>query len=69
MLAADPNTTLAVRVTALSIAGDGGGKEVKDLAANLAKAPDTPVILRKVAERVGGRQGVWLAKDKAVGFG
>ena len=52
-LAADPNITLAVRVTALSIAGDGGGKEVKDLAANLAKAPDTPVILRKVAERVG----------------
>lgn len=53
VLAADPNTTLAVRVTALSIAGDGGGKEVKDLSANLARAPDTPVILRKVAERVG----------------
>ena len=52
MLAADPNTTLAVRVTALSIAGDGGGSEVKELAADLARNPETPVILKKVAEVV-----------------
>ena len=52
-LAADPNTTLAVRVTALSIAGDGGGREVKELAESLAKNSETPVILKKVAERVG----------------
>jgi hypothetical protein len=52
-LAVDPNTTLAVRVTALSIAGDGGGAEVKELAKSLNQNPETPVILRKVAERVG----------------
>lgn len=51
-LAQDPNTTLAVRVTALSIAGDGGGNEVKKLAADLVQNDETPVILRKVAERV-----------------
>jgi hypothetical protein len=51
-LAEDPNTTLAVRVTALSIAGDGGGTEVKRLAGELAANPESPVILRKVAERV-----------------
>ena len=51
-LAAEPNTILAMRVTALSIAGDGGCKEVKGLPANLAKALDTPVILRKIAEQV-----------------
>jgi hypothetical protein len=51
-LAEDPNTTLAVRVTALSIAGDGGGSEVKRLAGELAANPESPVILRKVAERV-----------------
>ena len=51
-LAADPNTTLAVRVTALSIAGEGGGVEVKKLAADLAANAGTPVILKKVAERV-----------------
>jgi hypothetical protein len=51
-LAEDPNTTLAVRVTALSIAGDGGGTQVKRLAGELAANPESPVILRKVAERV-----------------
>jgi len=43
---------LAVRVTALSIAGESGGKDVRDLAQNLAQAPDTPVILRTAAARV-----------------
>ncbi len=51
-LAADPDTTLAVRVTVLSIAGDGGGKEVKELANRLIQDSETPVIVRKVAERV-----------------
>ena len=54
-LAADPSITLAVQVTALSIAGDGGGAEVKKLAEALLQNPATPVILRKVAERVGER--------------
>lgn len=43
--------SLAVRVTALSIAGDGG-REVKALAESLTKNSETPVILKKVAERV-----------------
>ena len=51
--ARNPDGTLAVRVTALSIAGDGGGAEVKELAGRLIKDATTPVILRKVAERVG----------------
>jgi hypothetical protein len=51
-LARNPATGFAVRVTALSIAGDGGGREVKELAADLARNDQTPVILRKVAERV-----------------
>lgn len=51
-LAADLSRPLAVRVTALSIAGDGGGSGGKELAENLIKDPSTPVILRKVAERV-----------------
>lgn len=51
-LAQNPDTGLTVRVTALSIAGDGGGKDVKELAAALARNEQTPVILRKVAERV-----------------
>jgi hypothetical protein len=53
-LAQNPDTGLAVRVTALSIAGDGGGREVTELAENLAKNPETPVILKKVAERIVG---------------
>ena len=52
-LAQDSNTGLAVRVSALSIAGDGGGEEVRELAAGLAKSSDTPVILKKVAEQIG----------------
>ena len=52
-LAADPNTTLAVRVTALSIAGEGGGKEVKELAVELVRNEATPVILKKVAQQIG----------------
>lgn len=51
-LARNPNTGLAVRVTALSIAGNGGGGKVKKLAASLIKDSATPLILRKVAERV-----------------
>jgi len=51
-LARNPATPLAVRVTALSIAGESGGKDVKELAQGLAQAKETPVILRKVAERV-----------------
>jgi hypothetical protein len=51
-LALDPSTKLAVRVTALSIAGEGGSAEVKTLATSLTEDPNTPVILRKVAERV-----------------
>ena len=51
--ARNPDAILAVRVTALSIAGDGGGAEVKELAGRLIKDATTPVILRKVAERVG----------------
>ncbi len=51
-LAADPKTGLAVRVTALSISGERGGAEVKALATSLTEDPNTPVILRKVAERV-----------------
>jgi hypothetical protein len=54
-LASDANTQLAVRVTALSIAGEGGGVEVKALATSLTQDPKTPVILRKVAERVVNR--------------
>jgi len=51
-LVRNPDTPLAVRVTALSIAGEGGGREVKAVAAGLAENSETPVILRKVAERV-----------------
>jgi len=51
-LARNPQTGLAVRVTALSIAGDGGGKEVKELAADLVRNDETPVILKKVAGRL-----------------
>ncbi len=52
-LARNPDTGLAVRVTALSIAGESGGMEVKALAEALAMNSETPVILKKVAERVG----------------
>ncbi len=48
-LARNSDTSLAVRVTALSIAGEGGGREVEELAAELATNPETPVILKKVA--------------------
>jgi hypothetical protein len=51
-LAQNPNTAPAVRVTALSIAGEGGATEVKHLAGDLIGNPETPVMLRKVAERV-----------------
>ena len=53
-LVQEPDTPLAVKVTALAIAGESGGKEAKELAAGLAKNPETPVILRKVAEYVLG---------------
>ena len=52
VLARDPSSSLAVRVSALAIAGEGGGREVKEFAATLEKDPATPVILRKVAERI-----------------
>jgi hypothetical protein len=52
ILAQDPNTALAVKVTALSIAGEGGGTEVQRMAEELAGNPETPVILRKAAEHV-----------------
>ena len=52
-LARDPATPLATRVTGLSIAGEGGGKEVTEYAQSLASAPATPLILRKVASRLG----------------
>ena len=51
-LARNPEIPLAVRVTALSIAGDGGGKDVTALAQDLARAANTPVILRVVAARI-----------------
>ena len=53
-LAQDPNASLAVKVTALSIAGESSDKKVKEFAATLAKNPETPVILLKVAEQVAG---------------
>lgn len=52
-LARNPEAPLALRVTALSIAGASGSGEVKTLADALAKNPATPVILKKVAERIG----------------
>jgi hypothetical protein len=52
-LARNPSCSLAVRVSALAIAGEGGGREVKEFAATLEKEPATPVVLRKVAERIG----------------
>lgn len=51
-LARSPQTGLAARVTALSIAGSSGGKEAKELAVALAAKTDTPISLRKVAERL-----------------
>ena len=51
-LAQNPTTPLPVRVTTLSIAGDGGGEEVKQLAGKLVGSSETPAILKKVAERV-----------------
>jgi hypothetical protein len=51
-LAQNPTTPLPVRVTALSIAGDGGGEEVKRLAGELVGNPETAAILKKIAERV-----------------
>jgi hypothetical protein len=53
MLAANSNSPLAVRVTALSIAGESGGADVQALTNRLLEDPTTPLILRKVAERVG----------------
>ena len=53
-LAENPNASLAVRSTALSIATEGGGAEAKKLATRLAGEETTPVILRKVAEHALG---------------
>jgi hypothetical protein len=52
LLAQNPATGLAVRVTALSIAGEGQDTRVKELANSLIRDPATPLILRKVAERM-----------------
>ena len=42
-----------MRVTALSIAGEDEGRDPAEvLAESLVKDPNTPVILRKVAENV-----------------
>ena len=54
-LAGNGSVPLATRVTALAIAGEGGGREVKDLAGRLLEDDKTPVILRKVAENAAGR--------------
>jgi hypothetical protein len=51
-VARNPLTPLPVRVTTLSIAGDGGGEEVKRLAQKLAGNPESAVILKIVAERL-----------------
>jgi hypothetical protein len=51
-LVQNPTTPLPVRVTALSIAGDGGDEEVMQLAEELLGNPATPTILKRVAERV-----------------
>lgn len=54
-LAKNPSGPLAVRVTALAIAGEGGSREVKEFATTLAANTETPVILKKVAERISER--------------
>ena len=46
-----PSSTLAVRVTALTIAAESGSDEVKELAKSLVKNPQTPFMLKNVAER------------------
>jgi hypothetical protein len=51
-LAENPDTILAIRVTALSIAGDGRGESVKALAHRLIEDSKTPMMMRKVAEHV-----------------
>lgn len=51
-LARSPDTGLAVRVTALSIAGESGEIEAKRMAEDLIQDSKTPEILRMVAERV-----------------
>jgi hypothetical protein len=55
VLLKDPATGLAVRVTALAIAGDGASQEVKALARELAQNAETPLILKRVAERIVGK--------------
>lgn len=51
-LAHDAGMSLAVRVTALAIAGDAGGKEVRALSEALVQDTEAPLILRRVAERI-----------------
>jgi len=51
-MARDPSTPLATRVTALAIAGAGGGTQARKLAESLATTPTTPVILLRVAESI-----------------
>jgi hypothetical protein len=55
VLLKNPATGLAVQVTALAIAGDGGSQEVKDIAQKLAQNAETPLILKRVAERIVGK--------------
>lgn len=47
-LAQNPNASLAVRVTALSVVGASGDRKVKDFARSLAAHGQTPSILKKV---------------------
>lgn len=54
-IARNPSAPLASRVTALAIAGERGGRGTRELAEKLVKQPETPVILRKVAENVLAR--------------
>jgi hypothetical protein len=54
-LAKNSSAPLAVRVTALVISGEGGGKDVKEFAATLVANTETPVILKKVAEQISER--------------
>ncbi len=51
-LVRDRNAPLAVKVTALSIAAEGGGPEVRQLASGLIQNEGTPVILKIIAERL-----------------
>lgn len=52
VLAQDHSSSLAVRVTAISLAGDSGGQEVKEYARALVVRSDTPEIFKRAAARI-----------------